>query len=169
MALTYFGDEFLRNNTPAYIFAFVGLGTTISPPPPTHTPTHLCWFFLLNGFLWHIKWPMIHGTTFCQLLLLFDNFLTTFWQLFWQLFDNLLQLFDNFFDTFLTILCKFLTTFWQLFDNFFLLCDTKWHFNTFVTPQVFQFIGPSNDGRRHGRGTYLFVYDRSIHWINGDR
>jgi hypothetical protein len=25
-----------------------------------------------------------------------------------------------------------------------------------VTPQVFQFIGPSNDGRRHGRGTYLF-------------
>jgi hypothetical protein len=31
-----------------------------------------------------------------------------------------------------------------------------WHYNTFVTPQVFQFIGPSNDGRRHGRGTYLF-------------
>jgi hypothetical protein len=28
--------------------------------------------------------------------------------------------------------------------------------NTFVTPQVFQFIGPSNDGRRQGRGTYLF-------------
>jgi hypothetical protein len=26
-----------------------------------------------------------------------------------------------------------------------------------VTPQVFQFIGPSNDGRRHGRGTYLFI------------
>jgi hypothetical protein len=25
-----------------------------------------------------------------------------------------------------------------------------------VTPQVFQFIGPSNDGQRHGRGTYLF-------------
>jgi hypothetical protein len=32
-----------------------------------------------------------------------------------------------------------------------------WHYNTFVTPQVFQFIGPSNDGRRHGRGTYLLV------------
>jgi hypothetical protein len=27
------------------------------------------------------------------------------------------------------------------------------HYNTFVTPQVFQFIGPSNDGRRHVRGT----------------
>jgi hypothetical protein len=26
-----------------------------------------------------------------------------------------------------------------------------------VTPQVFQFIGPSNDGRRHGRGTYLLI------------
>jgi hypothetical protein len=25
-----------------------------------------------------------------------------------------------------------------------------------VTPQVFQFIGPSNESRRHGRGTYLF-------------
>jgi hypothetical protein len=24
-----------------------------------------------------------------------------------------------------------------------------------VTPQVFQFIGPSNKSRRHGRGTYL--------------
>jgi hypothetical protein len=29
-----------------------------------------------------------------------------------------------------------------------------------VTPQVFQFIGPSNDGRRHGRGTHLFVSDK---------
>jgi hypothetical protein len=28
-----------------------------------------------------------------------------------------------------------------------------------VTPQVFQFIGPSNDGQRHGRGTYLFYTD----------
>jgi hypothetical protein len=37
-----------------------------------------------------------------------------------------------------------------------------WHYNTFVTPQVFQFIGPSNDGRRHGRGTYLFIlYDKT--------
>jgi hypothetical protein len=24
-----------------------------------------------------------------------------------------------------------------------------WHYNTFVTPQVFQFIGPSIDGRSH--------------------
>jgi hypothetical protein len=31
-----------------------------------------------------------------------------------------------------------------------------WHNNTFVTQQVF--IGPSNDGRRHGRGTYLFIF-----------
>jgi hypothetical protein len=31
------------------------------------------------------------------------------------------------------------------------LCDTS------VTPKVFQFIGPSNDGRRHGRGTFLFM------------
>jgi hypothetical protein len=27
----------------------------------------------------------------------------------------------------------------------------------FVTLKVFKLIGPSNDGRRHGRGTYLFV------------
>jgi hypothetical protein len=26
----------------------------------------------------------------------------------------------------------------------------------FVTLKVFKLIGPSNDGRRHGRGTYLF-------------
>jgi hypothetical protein len=25
-----------------------------------------------------------------------------------------------------------------------------------VTLKVFKLIGPSNDGRRHGRGTYLF-------------
>jgi hypothetical protein len=30
-----------------------------------------------------------------------------------------------------------------------------------VTPQVFQFIGPSNDGRRHGRGTYLLYLVRA--------
>jgi hypothetical protein len=30
-------------------------------------------------------------------------------------------------------------------------CDTS------VTPNVFQYIGPSNVGRRHGRGTYLLV------------
>jgi hypothetical protein len=29
-----------------------------------------------------------------------------------------------------------------------------------VTPQVFKFIGPSNDSRRHGRGTYLFVMEQ---------
>jgi hypothetical protein len=31
-----------------------------------------------------------------------------------------------------------------------------------VTPQVFQFIGPSNDGRRHGRGTYLLCIDHGV-------
>jgi hypothetical protein len=29
----------------------------------------------------------------------------------------------------------------------------------FVSPKVFKLIGPSNDGRRHGRGTYLFSYE----------
>jgi hypothetical protein len=84
--------------------------------------------------------------TLCKLFATLDNFLTTFW----QLFDNFLttffwKLFDN-----------FLTTFWQHFDIYFLLFYTMWHNYTFVTPQVFPFIGPSNDGRRHGRGTYLF-------------
>jgi hypothetical protein len=68
----------------------------------------------------------------------FDNFLTTFWQLFYffsTLWDQKLwqfwQLFDNFLTTFFTIFCQlfdnFLTsfdifwkTFRQLFDNFFL-------------------------------------------------
>jgi hypothetical protein len=30
-----------------------------------------------------------------------------------------------------------------------------WHFDMFVTLKVFKLIGPSNNGRRHGRGTYL--------------
>jgi hypothetical protein len=29
--------------------------------------------------------------------------------------------------------------------------------NITVTPNVFQFIGPSNDGRKHGRATYMFL------------
>jgi hypothetical protein len=28
-----------------------------------------------------------------------------------------------------------------------------------VTLKVFKLIGPYNDGRRHGRGTYLFILD----------
>jgi hypothetical protein len=50
--------------------------------------------------------------------------LTTFWQLFWQLFDNFLTTFDNFFDSFLTTFWQLLTTFWQLCDNFWKLFDT---------------------------------------------
>jgi hypothetical protein len=30
----------------------------------------------------------------------------------------------------------------------------------FVTLKVFKLMGPSNDGRRHGRGTYLFDLER---------
>jgi hypothetical protein len=37
-----------------------------------------------------------------------------------------------------------------------------WHFDMFVTLKVFMLIGPSNDGRRHGRGTYLFLNYRTI-------
>jgi hypothetical protein len=33
------------------------------------------------------------------------------------------------------------------------------HYDTYVTPKVFKFIGPSNDIRRHNsRGTYLFPW-----------
>jgi hypothetical protein len=77
-----------------------------------------------------------------------------------QFVDNFLQLFDRFFCNFWQLLTIFLTVFGQLFqkcDNFFWqflwLCITV----TPVTPKVFKFIGPSNDSRRHGRGTYLFV------------
>jgi hypothetical protein len=42
-------------------------------------------------------------------------------------------------------------------------CDTMWYFDMFVTSKVFQLIGPSNDGRRHGRGTYLYI----LHWQIG--
>jgi hypothetical protein len=59
----------------------------------------------------------------------FNNFLTTFFGNFWQLFGNFLATFDNCFDNFLAtfgnflaifdnFLTTFLTTFWQLFDNF---------------------------------------------------
>jgi hypothetical protein len=36
-------------------------------------------------------------------------------------------------------------------------CDTMWDCDTSMTLKVVQYIGPSNDGRRHGRGTYLFI------------
>jgi hypothetical protein len=43
-------------------------------------------------------------------------------------------------------------------------CDTLWHHVTLWhvcdTLKVFKLIGPSNDGRRHGRGTYLFLHRR---------
>jgi hypothetical protein len=32
-----------------------------------------------------------------------------------------------------------------------------WHFDMFVTLKVFKLIGPSNDSRRQGRGTYLLL------------
>jgi hypothetical protein len=32
----------------------------------------------------------------------------------------------------------------------------------FVTLKVFKLIGPSNDGQRHGRGTYLFYKIKSV-------
>jgi hypothetical protein len=41
-------------------------------------------------------------------------------------------------------------------------CDTMRHCYTSVTPKVFKFIGPSKDGQRHGRGTYLFFLVRQI-------
>jgi hypothetical protein len=34
-----------------------------------------------------------------------------------------------------------------------------------VTTQVFQFIGPSNDGRRHGRGTYLLMLQKCFECV----
>jgi hypothetical protein len=38
-------------------------------------------------------------------------------------------------------------------------CDTVWHCDIFVKPNVFQFIRQSNDSRRHGRGTHLFTLE----------
>jgi hypothetical protein len=38
-------------------------------------------------------------------------------------------------------------------------CDTIQHCNTSVTPKVIKFSGTSDDGRRHGRSTYLFWED----------
>jgi predicted RNA-binding protein YlxR (DUF448 family) len=35
----------------------------------------------------------------------------------------------------------------------------------FVTLKVFKLIGPSNDGQRHGRGTYLFSKKENIGFI----
>jgi hypothetical protein len=37
-------------------------------------------------------------------------------------------------------------------------CDTLWHYDTSVKPKVFKLIGSFKDGRRHGRGTYLFFF-----------
>jgi hypothetical protein len=38
----------------------------------------------------------------------------------------------------------------------------------FVTLKVFKLIGPYNDGRRHGRGTYLFLDERGVAPLNSD-
>jgi hypothetical protein len=37
----------------------------------------------------------------------------------------------------------------------------------FVTLKVFKLIGPSNDGRRHGRGTYLLLNEASYKRVGG--
>jgi hypothetical protein len=37
--------------------------------------------------------------------------------------------------------------------------DTMRHYDPFVTLNIFQLIGRSNDGRRQGRGTYLFLLE----------
>jgi hypothetical protein len=36
--------------------------------------------------------------------------------------------------------------------------DNWSHCDTFLTPNVFQFIRLYNEGQRHGRGTYLFFF-----------
>jgi hypothetical protein len=84
-------------------------------------------------------------TTFWQLFdIFFDNFLTTFWQLFdnilttcWQLFDNYLTTFWQFFVQFLTIFDNFFDNFWQLFWLFFLMvvasCRNKYYGTNFIS------------------------------------
>jgi hypothetical protein len=39
----------------------------------------------------------------------------------------------------------------------------------FVTLKVFKLIGPSNDGQRHGRGTYLLISNLKarLHFTSG--
>jgi hypothetical protein len=44
-------------------------------------------------------------------------------------------------------------------------CDTTQHCDTSVTPKVFKFIGPSKDGRRHGRGTYLSFHNCLVYYL----
>jgi hypothetical protein len=41
--------------------------------------------------------------------------------------------------------------------------DIMWHCNTFVTPNVVQFIGLSNDVQRHGR-EHLLGFFQNSHW-----
>jgi hypothetical protein len=126
-----------------------GLWTIIFPPHPTPHSTTVCWILnFLTTFL----------TTFCQL---FDNFLITYRQLFVKFLISFWQLFDNFFDNLLTTFCNFFTTFWTLFDYFltifwqifwtifgqFLSLELLFpHYNTFVTPQVFQMTAKGTVG-----------------------
>jgi hypothetical protein len=114
--------------------------------PLSHKMTNDTWRYLLSTF-WQLFWQI------------FDKFLTTFWQLFDYFLTTFWQLFDNFLKTFF-LFWQFVVNFFFFLANFFtilfLFFVTMWYCTTFVTPQVFQFIGPSNDGRMHGRGTYLF-------------
>jgi hypothetical protein len=46
---------------------------------------------------------------------------------------------------------------WNRCDSLWLYA-ALWHLWSFVTPEVFKFIGPSCDSRRHDRDTYLFCH-----------
>jgi hypothetical protein len=44
-----------------------------------------------------------------------------------------------------------------------------WHFDTSLSPKVLKFDGPSKDGRRHRRGTYLFSVKKAFQktkWVD---
>jgi hypothetical protein len=115
-----------------------GLGTTFCPPSPPQT--------LVRNNTWSTTFDshpiQDNFGNFGNFLKLFDNFLKTFCQLFDNFLTAFWQLFDCFLTAFWQLFDNFLTTFWQLLDHLlFLLFDTMWHYNTFVTPQVF--IGPS--------------------------
>jgi hypothetical protein len=111
------------------------------------TPHH--WNPFIAGLLWHIRWPMTHANDdwdkcdichkcdihdLCHTVTQYDTIKHK--KIKKAKIDQICNLRNEIDDTH---------------------CDTMWHFDMFVILTIFKLIGPSNDGRRHGRGTYLFT------------
>jgi hypothetical protein len=139
--------------SPGRQYSILTFQAFVDPPlplPPARTS-------LKDSLIWHISWPMTHDNDMwykcdicykcekhlqCQNVTQCDTKTSKNSKL--KKCLNLLFKKRNIYDTL-----------WHIVTH----CDTIWHFDMFVTLKVCKLIGPSNDSRRHVRGTYLLMAD----------